>query len=64
MSLRSALGKIFVGRAGGGEVGAAQAQSLQRDGAVLLDVRSRQEFRAGHAPKAKNIPVDQLAGRL
>jgi rhodanese-related sulfurtransferase/DNA-binding MarR family transcriptional regulator len=31
---------------------------------VLLDVRPEQEFRAGHIPEARSIPVDELAERL
>jgi len=31
---------------------------------TLLDVRSTEEFAAGHVPGAINIPVDQLEGRL
>ena len=30
----------------------------------LLDVRTSQEFAAGHLPKAVNIPVDELRSRL
>lgn len=28
--------------------------------AVLLDVRSRQEYAAGHIPGSRNLPLDQL----
>ncbi|MFN7210398.1 MAG: rhodanese-like domain-containing protein [Aggregatilineales bacterium] len=31
---------------------------------VLVDVRTTSEFSSGHIPKALNIPLDQLAGRL
>jgi len=34
------------------------------EGAVILDVRTPQEFAAGHVPGAVNIPHDQLASRL
>jgi phage shock protein E len=33
-------------------------------GVFLLDVRTPNEFAAGHIPNAVNIPYDQLAGRL
>ncbi len=29
-------------------------------GAVLLDVRSAQEYRQGHIPASRNIPLDQI----
>ncbi len=31
---------------------------------LILDVRTPQEFAAGHIPKAKNIPVDQVMKRV
>lgn len=33
-------------------------------GAKIIDVRSPGEFSSGSYPKAKNIPLDSLAGRL
>jgi phage shock protein E len=33
-------------------------------GALILDVRSPGEFSGGHYPKAINIPVDSLGGRM
>ena len=38
----------------------AQAWRLIDDGALLIDVRSRQEFESGHLKGAVNIPHDQL----
>ena len=32
----------------------------QREGAVLLDVRTSQEYREGHIPGSKNVPLQQL----
>ena len=31
------------------------------DGAVLLDVREKQEWNAGHAPTAKHLPLGRIA---
>ena len=47
------------------EVGALQAvQLLNRQDAVMIDVREPAEFSAGHAPNAKNIPLAQLDKRI
>jgi rhodanese-related sulfurtransferase len=60
----SILGRLRAALSGGGgKVDVQQARQLQQSGAVLLDVRSREEFKAGHARKARNIPVDQLPAR-
>jgi rhodanese-related sulfurtransferase len=40
------------------------ARQLVDQGAVLLDVRSPQEFATAHLPEAVNIPVDQLRSNL
>lgn len=37
---------------------------LVKEGALILDVRSRGEFENGHIKGAINIPVDQLQGNL
>jgi rhodanese-related sulfurtransferase len=47
------------------EVGAMQAvQLLNRQDAVMIDVREPAEFSAGHAPNARNIPLAQLDKRI
>lgn len=33
------------------------------EGAIVLDVRSPEEFRQGHHPAARNVPMDELRGR-
>ena len=38
-------------------VDATTAVQLVRDGATLLDVRERDEWRAGHAPQAGHVPL-------
>jgi rhodanese-related sulfurtransferase len=37
---------------------------LIKDGAAILDVRSRAEFETGHIRGSVNIPVDQLRNNL
>lgn len=41
-----------------------KATRLYNDDALVLDVREDKEFAAGHIPKAKHIPLGQLAGRI
>lgn len=42
-----------------------QARNLVRERrAVLLDVRERHEWQAGHAPEARHIPLPALPARL
>ena len=46
------------------EVGTVQAiQLINRQNAVLLDVRENGEFVAGHLPDAVNIPLSALGAR-
>ncbi len=46
-------------------VAPAEAHRLvEKEGALLLDVRTPQEFAAGHVPGAVNIPVQELPARL
>jgi rhodanese-related sulfurtransferase len=37
---------------------------LVKQGAIILDVRSKGEFAGGHIKNAINIPVDQLSNNL
>jgi rhodanese-related sulfurtransferase len=41
-----------------------KATRLYNDDALVLDVREDKEFAASHIPKAKHIPLGQLAGRI
>ncbi len=50
---------LFQGR---GELSGAEAQALVKQGAVLLDVRSRAEFAVGHLEGAINLPHDTVLG--
>ncbi|WP_223189912.1 rhodanese-like domain-containing protein [Streptomyces sp. TRM68416] len=37
-----------------------EGQAVARDAAVLLDVRERYEWEAGHAPQAVHVPLSAL----
>jgi rhodanese-related sulfurtransferase len=39
-------------------------EALRQRRAVLLDVREPREWRAGHAPGAKNVPLARLGSRI
>lgn len=41
-----------------------EASRRQAAGALLVDVRQPEEWRQGHAPRAKLIPLGSLANRL
>lgn len=41
----------------------AEAKEAIERGAVLLDVREPHEWKNGHAPKARHIPLSQLGSR-
>jgi len=45
------------------QVSARAAQSLMKDGAILLDVREPDEWRSGHAPQAVLIPMGDVQAR-
>lgn len=62
MSVGTSLRKLFTKPYA--KVTAAQAAALVDDGAVLLDVREPHEWQAGHAPKARHIPLGQLPQRM
>ena len=51
-------------RDGGQTVGATEAVRLMNQGAILLDVRTQDEFNAGHVIDARHIPQSELAGGL
>jgi phage shock protein E len=48
----------------GGDISGGAARKLVQSGARLVDVRSPDEFAAGHIPGAINIPVQQLEARM
>jgi rhodanese-related sulfurtransferase len=49
--------------ASGPVISGADAKALVQKGAVLVDVRTPDEFAAGHIDGALNIPVDQVEAR-
>ena len=49
-------------RGGGGAVGPMDAVRLMNQGALLVDVRSREEFESGHVIDARHLPQDEVAG--
>ncbi|MBS1190747.1 MAG: Rhodanese-like protein [Rhodocyclaceae bacterium] len=51
-------------RSGAAEVNPAEATLLiNRQDALVIDVREPDEFAAGHLPEARNIPVGKIADR-
>jgi rhodanese-related sulfurtransferase len=46
------------------EVSVQQAQSMNQQGALLLDVREPEEYAALHAPQAKLIPLGEVSTRM
>ena len=47
-----------------GVVSGPAARALVKAGAVLVDVRTRAEYDAGHGPGAKHVPYHELAARI
>lgn len=45
-------------------VDGATAKALVAGGALLLDVRTPEEYAGGHIDGARNVPVDALSGAL
>lgn len=58
---------LFSRLAGGAapQVGAFDAvQLINRRDAIIIDVRDKQDYAAGHVPNSRHIPLADLAGRL
>lgn len=52
-------------RPSGNSVGPVEAtQLINREDALIVDVREADEYAAGHLPEAKNFPVGKLAERV
>ena len=45
-------------------VSVLQAKEMLDDGAILVDVRTSQEWNTGHAPAARHMPLDALDRRI
>lgn len=58
------LARNLPGRDNGKVVSREDVASLLKADAVLLDVRPKREFEAGHLRGAINIPIEDLRGRL
>ena len=43
-----------------GQVSSKQAEEYLRDGAMIIDVRSPDEFESGHLMQAQNMPLDHI----
>ena len=55
----------YLGEDGGREVGREELHArVQAGNVVVLDVRPADEYRAGHIPGSRSIPVDELAERI
>ena len=53
---------VLRGGAGGGLAPAQAVHLINREKAVLIDVSEAEEYAAGHAVGARNIPLAQLEG--
>lgn len=58
------IARDLPGRSDGAVVSRDDVKELLKGKAVLLDVRPRQEFEAGHLRGAINIPIEELADRM
>lgn len=60
-----ALRSLFGGGPRLQSVSAAEARRLQlEEGAIVVDVRETHEWRSGHAPNAKHIPLGELERKM
>lgn len=52
--------ELLKGRADTPDINKAAAEALEKKGAVLLDVRTQEEYRAGHIGGSINVPLDKI----
>ncbi len=55
---------LLRGGSGGALTAQGAVQLINRQRAVVLDVREPAEFAAGHATGSRNVPLDQLEAKL
>ena len=55
---------LIRGTGGGSLTAQGAVQLINRERAVMIDVRDATEYAAGHAAGARNVPLDQLEQKL
>lgn len=55
---------LIRGNGGGSLTAQGAVQLINRERAVMIDVRDAAEYAAGHATGARNVPLDQLEQKL
>ncbi|MGJ7521988.1 rhodanese-like domain-containing protein [Variovorax sp. LT1P1] len=55
---------LIRGTGGGSLTAQGAVQLINRERAVMIDVRDAAEYAAGHATGARNVPLDQLEQKL
>lgn len=58
------LSRLFTAGPGAASVDVAEAKRRHESGALVVDVREPHEFRQGHVPSARHIPLGALGTRL
>lgn len=54
------LAAVYMYTKRSGQISAKEASELLKNGALVIDVRSANEFEAGHIIQARNIPLDRV----
>lgn len=63
--MMSMLRNVFSGPRGAERIEGREAwRRVREEGALLVDVRTEEEFAEGHAEGARNIPLHELAHRM
>lgn len=64
LMLATLAGGCGAERTGATDVSPQDAVVLAEQGALLLDVRTPEEYASGHVPGAVNVPYDELSSRI